>query len=522
MMRAVFASLAGGVMVFVALAPTARIPPAYGQAGDCLPGIITTVAGSGEEGYSGDGGPAAQAGLALPTGVAMGPHGCLYLADMSNHRIRKVCDGRIATAAGKGTPGYSGDGGPAAQASLNEPRGCAVGADGSLYIADSMNNRIAKVDAAGVITTVAGDGAAGYAGDGGPAVEARLQHPYGVAVGADGSLYVADTKNHRIRKVDPAGIITTAAGRSGRGRYYGDGGPAAEARLNEPYGVAVGAGGSLYIADTLNHRIRKIDPDGIISTVAGDGVRRYGGDGGPAVKAGLNSPTAVAVAVGADGSLYIADMNNRRLRKVDPDGVITTVAGTGGAGHWGDGGPATEAAVGRPRAVAVGADGSLYFADAENHRIRQVRWLPCDPEAARTMADDLRAQAGESPDAWREAAQLYLILQAYDDALAAAERLLAVTPEADQPARMRAEVLIARVYAGKRDDHEARRRLIRVLARARDPLVLRDAGDALASLYLLRGERNQAIATLEDLTLRTKDRSVLNWVNRRLKEIAGG
>ena len=520
MMRAVLASRAGGAMVLAVLGATATIPPAYGQFDDCLPGIISTLAGNGEEGYSGDGGLAAQAGLALPTGVAMGPDGCLYLADMGNHRIRKICDGRITTVAGKDTAGYSGDGGPAAQASLNEPRGCAAGADGSLYIADSMNNRIAKVDAAGVITTVAGNGTTGYSGDGGPAVEARLQHPYGMAVGADGSLYIADTKNHCIRKVDRAGIISTVAGRTGRGRYYGDGGPASEARLNEPYGVTVDADGSLYIADTLNHRIRKIDPDGIIATVAGDGVRRYGGDGGPAVKAGLNSPTAVAV--GADGSLYIADMNNRRLRKVDPDGVITTVAGTGGAGSWGDGGAATGAAVGRPRGVAMGADGSLYFADAENHRIRKIRWLPCDLQAARTMADDLRAGAGGSPDAWREVAQLYLILEAYDDALAAAERVLAVTPESREQTRMRAEVLIARVHAAKRDDHEARRRLIRVLARARDPLTLRDAADILVDLYLSRGERDQAIATLSELTVRTQDRNVVNWVDQRLRQITGG
>jgi len=528
-MRSVLASVAARATTLVPLVVAAIISPIYGQEDDCPPGIITTIAGTGEEGYSGDGGPATEASLALPMGVAVGPDGSLYIPDMDQRRIRKVCDGIITTVAGNGETGYSGDGGPATEASLDQPRSVAVGADGSLYIADSRNNRIRKVDPAGTITTVAGSGPrgwgkGGYSGDGGPATEARLNNPFGVAVGIDGSLYIADTKNNRIRRVDPDGTITTVAGSGppgwGQGRYSGDGGPATEATLNDPYALVVAPDGSLYIADTYNNRLRKIDTDGIITTVAGDGVRRYRGDGGPAIAASLAAPTGVAV--GADRSLYITVGHSHRVRKTDPEGIITTVAGSGDDSYWGDGGIATKASLRYPRGVAVAPDGSLYVADAKNRRIRRLWWPPCDPQAAKAMADDLRANAGESPDAWREVVELYLALKAWDDALAPAERVLAATPEAEEQQRMRAEVLIARVYAGKRDDHEARRRLIRVLARARDPLVLRDAGDALASLYLLRGERNQAIATLEDLTLRTKDRSVLNWVNRRLKEIAGG
>jgi sugar lactone lactonase YvrE len=295
-------------------------------------GVITTLAGNGKKAYSGDGGPATWAAV-RPTAVALGAGGTFYIADAGNNRVRRVdADGVITTFAGNGEAGYSGDGGPAIEASLHDPTDVAMGADGSLYIADTLNNRVRKVDTAGVIATVAGDGREAYAHDGGPATEAALHWPEGVAVAPGGTLYIADRGNERVRKVDPAGVITTVAG-TGRAGYTDDGALAADGPLDHPSDVALGADGALYIADTWNYRIRKVDDDGVITTVAGDGWKdergfgRYAGDGGPATEASFNWPYSVAV--GADGSLYIADMNNHRIRKVDPQGIITTVAGTG-------------------------------------------------------------------------------------------------------------------------------------------------------------------------------------------------
>ena len=222
-----------------------------------------------------------------------------------------------------------GDGGAATAAALMNPGGVAVDAAGTLYIADTDNNRIRKVTTAGVITTVAGNGLAGAGGDGGQAVFASLHSPHGVAVDAAGNLYIADTDNNRIRKVTPAGIITTVAG-TGISGHSGDGGPATAARLNYPVGVAVDAAGNLYIADTGNSRIRKVTPAGVITTLAGTGIGGYSGDGGPATAAQLKYPFGVAV--DAAGNLYIADSGNNSIRKVTPAGIITTVAGNGTAG----------------------------------------------------------------------------------------------------------------------------------------------------------------------------------------------
>lgn len=341
-------------------------------------GIISTVAGNGEQGYSGDGGPAAQASLGRPFDVALGPDGTLYIADPDNSCIRKVDPkGTIATVAGDGIRGYSGDGGPAARGRFNNPLSVAVGPDGSLYIADSGNHRIRKVDRKGVITSVAGDGTSGYSGDGGPATQARLCLPCRVAAAGDGSLYIADLNNHRIRKVNPRGIITTVAGdgwsnKKGEGRYSGDGGPAAKASLNSPISVAVGKDGTIYVADRDNQRIRKVDPAGTIDTVAGrGGPPGYSGDGGPARHASLSYPAGIAV--GRDGDLYIADRLNNRIRKVNSAGIISTIAGSGKPPDGlGDGGPATDASLGSPAGLAVSADGSLYVADCSNYRIRKV------------------------------------------------------------------------------------------------------------------------------------------------------
>jgi len=332
-------------------------------------GTITTVAGNGQQGYSGDGGPATAASLAGPSGVAVDAAGNLYAADRDNDRIRKVTtDGIITNFAGNGSKRLAGDGQAAVGASLNRPAGVALDAAGGLYIADSENNRIRKVTPTGTITTLAGNGQYGYSGDGGPATAASLS-PGGVAVDAAGNLYIADYGNDRIRKVTPAGTITTVAG-NGQWGYSGDGGPATAASLNRPYGVAVDATGNLYIADGQNSRIRKVTPAGTITTVAGNGQWGYSGDGGPATGTSLSDPRGVAV--DAAGNLYIADSSNYRIRKVTPAGTIITVAGNGQGGYSGDGGPATAASLFLPPAVAVDAAGNLYIADTGNDRIRKV------------------------------------------------------------------------------------------------------------------------------------------------------
>jgi sugar lactone lactonase YvrE len=331
---------------------------------------MTTVAGNGQRAYSGDGGPATAASLYLPSGVALDAAGDLYIADRCNHRIRKVtAGGTITTAAGNGVQGYSGDGGPATAASLDYPWGVAVDSGGNLYIADTDNNRLRKVAPGGTITTVAGNGVAKYSGDGGPATAASLNYPRGVAVDAAGNLYIADSNNRRIRKVPPGGTISTAAG-NGVGGYSGDGGPATAASLDWPYGVAVDSAGNLYIADFSNHRIRKVTPAGTITTAAGNGQSGSSGDGGPATAASLSGPWGVAV--DSAGTLYIADWWNVRIRKVTPGETITTVAGSGVQGYSGDGGPATAASLGGPAGVVVDAAGNLYIADTINDRIRKV------------------------------------------------------------------------------------------------------------------------------------------------------
>ncbi len=357
---------------------------------DAATGVITTVAGTGDWGFSGDGGAATQASFRLPGGVVVDGAGHLYIADSGNHRIRRVdaATGVITTVAGTGEPGLSGDGEPATQASLFSPSGVYVDGAGTLYIADTNNNRIRRVDAAtGLITTVAGTGAsAGFVvkpvagpsqdgssfGDGGPATQASLAFPSGVYIDEAGHLYIADNGNHRIRRVDAAtGIITTVAGGS-----YGDGRPATQASLRDPRGVDVDGAGTLYIADSGNHRIRRVDAaTGVITAVAGTGEQGFSGDGGPATQAGLAFPSGVVV--DGAGTLYIADTWNQRIRRVDgATGVITTVAGNGEADDFVvppvDGGPATQDRLYVPVGVYVDEAGTLYIADAIADLIRRV------------------------------------------------------------------------------------------------------------------------------------------------------
>jgi len=330
---------------------------------DAVTGILTTAAGNGSTGFSGDNGPATSAQLNFPTGVAIDPAGNLYIADTDNFRIRKVSNGVITTVAGSGFGGYSGDNGPATSARLDDPQGVAVDSAGNLYIVDTGNFCIRKV-ANGVITTVAGNGLQGFSGDNGPAASAQLNSPYGVAVDSAGNLYIADTQNNRIRKV-ANGVITTIAGTGTQG-FSGDNGPAANAQLNLPAAVAVDSAGNLYIADTDNVRVRKV-ANGAITTVAGNGKYGFSGDGGPATSADLSYPESVAV--DSAGRLYIADWNNNRIRKV-ANGVITTVVG--GGTEIGGNGPSTSAQLGYPSAVALDSAGNLYIADAESNLIWKV------------------------------------------------------------------------------------------------------------------------------------------------------
>jgi uncharacterized repeat protein (TIGR03803 family) len=338
-------------------------------------GIITTVAGIGTPGYSGDGSAATSAGLYYPTGVAVDASGNIYIADSYTQRIRKVSVGTgiITTVAGNGTPSYSGDGSTATSASLMNPRGVALDAAGNIYIADCANQRIRKVTAAsGIITTIAGNGTAGYSGDGSPATSAGLLSPFAVAVDTAGNIYIADKDNYRIRKVGASnGIITTLAG-NGIPVYSGDGSSATLAGLCFPTGVAVDISGNTYIAEYSSQRIRKVTAaSGIISTLAGNGTTTWSGDGGAAESSGLNMPYGVTL--DASGNLYIADQSNQRIRKVSVStGIITTVAGNGTAGYSGDGGAATSAGLYNPSGVAIDASGNIYIADKDNSRIRKV------------------------------------------------------------------------------------------------------------------------------------------------------
>jgi sugar lactone lactonase YvrE len=345
-------------------------------------GLIRTLAGNGTAGYSGDGGAATNAELKTPFSLAADVTGNVFLADAGNQRVRMVdINGIITTVAGDGTAGYSGDGGAATNAHLNAPYGVALDAFGNLFIADTGNYRIRRVDTNGIITTVAGNGTSGYSGDGGAATNARLRSVYGVALDAFGDLFIADTGNYRIRKVGTNGIITTVAG-NGTSGYSGDGGAATNAQLRSAYGVALDTFGDLFIADTGNNRIRRVDTNGIITTVAGNGMAGVAGDGGAATNARLNA--AYGVALDAFGDVFIADSNNNRVREVTVNGLITTVAGTGTSGYFGDGGAATSARMYAPRAVALDAFGDLFITDYGNSAVREVVGMPVSPSTLPT------------------------------------------------------------------------------------------------------------------------------------------
>jgi sugar lactone lactonase YvrE len=375
--------------------PSPRPAPRPAPAPPAIPGTITTVAGNGMVGFSGDGGPAMSARFDCPVQTAVERNGNLLISDWGNHRIRRldVRTGIITTVAGNGAISesfygtFSGDGGPATSAGLNCPGGIAIDNNGNIFIAETYNHRIRRVDArTGIITTVAGNGTIHLGGgDGGPATEALLHRPEGVEVDGGGNIFIAELGQNRIRRVDArTGIITTVAGAGGnggvplRGDFSDLGGPAMNARLCFPISVALDRNGNLFIADCGNGRILRVNANtGIITNIAGNGDTEFSGDGKAATRAGIYGPGGLAV--DANGNVYFADKAAHRIRRVSAHtGIITTVVGsgpstTGLSGNFsGDGGPATRARLNYPNEPTFDASGNMYITDIANQRIRKV------------------------------------------------------------------------------------------------------------------------------------------------------
>ncbi|MBS1854741.1 MAG: hypothetical protein JST11_05200 [Acidobacteria bacterium] len=335
-------------------------------------GVLRKLAGTGAPSDSGDGAAASAAQLNSPSALAFDGAGNLYVADSSNQRIRVISPGGvIATALGTGATGFAVEYGNPAGAQFNTPRGVAATPSGSILVADTGNNRVRRYDPGGNIYTYAGNGNGSYYGDGLPATTASVNHPEGIVLDAAGNLYIADTVDNAVRKVTPAGVISTIAG-TGLPGFSGDGGPAAKAQLNAPRAVAVDGAGNVYIADTANHRVRRIDPNGVISTIAGNGATDLLPGDAAGTASSLSSPRGLAV--DAAGNVYIADTGHNRVRKLFPSGAITTIAGYDGACCYaGDGGLATAARLNQPAGLLLDAAGNLYIADSGNNAIRLLR-----------------------------------------------------------------------------------------------------------------------------------------------------
>jgi uncharacterized protein (TIGR03437 family) len=373
---------------------------------------INTFAGTGAAGYTGDGGPATQAEINRVVGLATDAAGNIYLADQNNNVVRKVdTKGVITTFAGTSTAGFSGDGGPAAQAELNGPLGVCVAPNGGIYVNDYGNLRVREISPSGIITTVAGTGLTGNGGDGGPAIAATFTIPIRCAVDSAGNLFIVDQGAFRVRKVDLSGTITAYAGTGAQG-FSGDGGPAVQAEMNNPTWVTVDASGNLYITDQFNFRIRMVDAaSGTITTVAGNGDNAFAGDGGLATQASLGYPGGVVV--DPAGALFIVDDTNNRIREVS-GGIITTVAGTGPAGYTGDGGPPLKAELDSPFPITLDSAGNLYIGDGDftndttDNRVRVISGVaaPLAKQAptigAVVSASDFGEFTSISPGSWIE------------------------------------------------------------------------------------------------------------------------
>ncbi|MBL7691977.1 MAG: T9SS type A sorting domain-containing protein [Flavipsychrobacter sp.] len=348
--------------------------------------IITTIAGNGFNAYSGDGGPATAASIYNPLGVAADGAGNVYIVDTKNHCIRKVNSaGIISTIAGDGTAGYSGDGGPATAAKLYIPSKIALDGAGNIIFVDNGNFCIRKINAAGIISTIVGTGTAGNSGDGGPATAAQINGSPGLAIDAAGNIFFSDVTKNTIRKVSTTGIVSTIAG-CGLSGYMGDGGPATAARFNEPFGIALDDAGNIYVAEYSNNCLRKVSASGIVSTVTGALVAGYSGDGGPASTAKLDRPASVVI--DHNNEIYIGDHNNHVIRKISNTGIISTIAGTGVSGYSGDDGPATAATFRGPSDVCIDVVGSLLIADYGNsviRRIENVVAVPVIPDSRAMM-----------------------------------------------------------------------------------------------------------------------------------------
>ena len=342
----------------------------------CASYDVTTVAGNGTADFSGDDGLATSAKINNPLGTCIDKAGNVYILDSSNNRIRKIAlDGTISTVAGTGIAGFSGDGGAATYATLSNPTEICIDSTGIVYFADFNNSCIRKIALDGTISTVAGiGGVAGASSSGVSATSTDLDNPIGLCVDDADNLYIADTYCGIIQKFTVGGIITTIAGIVGTGGsswgYSGDGSPATSAQLNKPTSICIDSSGNIYIADANNNRIRMFKEGGNITTVAGTGIAGYSGDGGAATGAAINAPRGVCI--DSLGALYIADYLNQRIRKFTVGGNISTIAGTGIAGYSGDGGPAISARIFRPYGVDADNFGNIYIADSANNRIRKL------------------------------------------------------------------------------------------------------------------------------------------------------
>jgi len=341
-----------------------------------LPGqTMVTIAGTGTAGFSGDGGPGAKAQINNPYGLAIGPDGALYFCEIGNHRVRRLDlkTNLISTVAGSGQKGYAGDGGPALAAAMNEPYEVRFDRGGNMFFAEMQNHVVRRVDArTHAIATVAGTGVAGFSGDGGPAVKAQLRQPHSIAFDAEGRLLICDIGNLRIRRVDlETGTIETWAG-TGERKPTPDGAPIAGTPLNGPRAITVDPDGNLYLVLREGNAVYRMDPRaGRIFHIAGTGETGYDGDGGPAKLARLSGPKGVAWAPG--GSLYLADTESHTIRRIDlKSGTIATVAGTGQRGDGPDG-DARQCRLARPHGIFVSGTGAVYVSDSESHRVRALR-----------------------------------------------------------------------------------------------------------------------------------------------------